>query len=109
MSNKIPADMAKPTHIARCQCGAITVYFDNNTDCSMTLKTFLKEFPGFRIPTEAEYHNCNHCVNNWGIDLCGCGSGEPLGKCEGEFEECQYPYTPAQIMGTPKSFVGWRR
>lgn len=25
---------------------------------------------------------CDHCVNHWGIDLCGCGSGQKVGKCE---------------------------
>ena len=25
---------------------------------------------------------CDHCVNHWGIDVCECGSGEPVGKCE---------------------------
>lgn len=25
---------------------------------------------------------CDHCVNHWGIGLCGCGSGQKVGKCE---------------------------
>lgn len=31
-----------------------------------------------RLP---ETYACNHCVNHWGIDLCECGSGEEVGKC----------------------------
>lgn len=33
--------------------------------------------------------HCDHCINGWGIDLCGCGSGEKIGKCHNKFFECK--------------------
>jgi len=35
-----------------------------------------------------DWGNCNYCVNHWGIDLCGCGSGEKVGECDNDFQEC---------------------
>jgi hypothetical protein len=34
------------------------------------------------------FYNCNHCVNHWGLDLCKCGSGDPVGSCE--WEDCEF-------------------
>jgi hypothetical protein len=77
--------------VYRCECGAITVEGDDFSN-SMTEKIFRKEFPGLKAPKKADWCNCNHCVNHWGIDLCGCGSGKPVGKCEGDFQECDYSH-----------------
>lgn len=77
----------------RCKCGAITVEIDG-LDYSMPLDLFKKHFPDASIPKTTLY-NCNYCVNNWGIDLCGCGSGEKFGQCDNGYEECEQP---AQII-----------
>lgn len=90
----------------QCQCGAVTVDGDDFSN-SMTLATFRREFPGVRLPRGNKYHNCNHCVNHWGIDLCGCGSGEPVGECDGEFEECKNSI-PTQTKGEMKRSALWR-
>ena len=74
--------------VSRCDCGAITVE-NNEFSNSMTEKTFRKEFPGFRAPRKPDWWSCNHCINHWGIDLCGCGSGEPVGECDGDFPQCK--------------------
>lgn len=74
--------------ITKCECGAITVE-GNNFSNSMTEETFLREFPDEDVPGETNWGNCNHCVNHYGIDLCACGSGEPVGKCDGDYEECK--------------------
>lgn len=33
----------------------------------------------------------DHCVNHYGLDLCGCGSGNPFGKCDEYLPECSIP------------------
>ncbi len=74
--------------VVKCECGAITINNDEG-DWSMTVETFEREFPDLEQPTRPQYGNCNHCVNHWGIDLCGCGSGEPVGECDGDFDQCK--------------------
>ena len=51
-------------------------------------KHLLSKIVYMDIPT---IYACNHCVNNWGLDLCACGSGETPEECDGEFEECGRP------------------
>jgi hypothetical protein len=76
---------------SKCRCGALTVEIDGN-DYSMSSETFNKTFPQSNSADyEVIWHNCNHCVNHWGIDLCGCGSGEPFGNCDNNMEECDRP------------------
>jgi hypothetical protein len=88
----------------KCQCGAITVSDDTFSN-SMTKETYKKEFP--EVPLEDQmFIHCDHCINHWGIDLCGCGSGEPVGKCEGHFHQC-VNNIPAQEKCKQKEFVGW--
>ena len=91
--------------VKKCQCGALTVTgegFDN----SMTKETFDREYPDLEAPDEAEHYCCNHCVNHWGLDLCACGSGEPVGECDGEFDECKAG-SAFQTKGEAVPFVGW--
>jgi len=92
--------------ITKCVCGAITVATDDFTN-SMRPDTFEREFPNLPMPREATMYGCNHCVNHWGIDLCGCGSGEKLGQCDGDFHECRHN-VPSQRKGQTREFVGWR-
>jgi hypothetical protein len=49
---------------------------------------FAKEFPDVPFENDSKYFCCNHCVNHYGIDICGCGSGQPVGKCDNDFDEC---------------------
>ena len=75
-----------------CDCGAIT--FMKGREQFSVLKENINNF--FKLDIEnfvADYHyvNCNHCVNNWGLDLCACGSGEPIKVCEEGFPECGQP------------------
>lgn len=74
---------AKITEYSRCKCGAITLYFDNGANNSMketTRKRLKLSLRGAKKLQDS--YCCNHCVNHWGIDLCECGSGEPVGKCD---------------------------
>ena len=74
--------------VIKCQCGAISVESDDFSN-SMTPEAFAQEFPELTVPEgDPGYYQCNHCVNKWGLDLCGCGSGEPVGECQGEYEDC---------------------
>lgn len=77
---------------SKCNCGAITLYFNNNTSCSMSQETFEKLCLDLSVSVELqETYCCNHCVNHYGIDLCSCGSGEKVGHCEcGSTEPMEY-------------------
>lgn len=66
----------------KCECGAVTVYFEGGSNSSMKQRTAKKL--GIDLRHYKRYpvsFCCDHCVNHWGIDLCECGSGEPVGKC----------------------------
>ena len=87
----------------RCKCGAITITNDDidflneyniiidkqNVEygCSalyswsMSLETFKNKFPNTKIP-EKNMWACDHCCNNYGIDLCSCGSGLSIDDCD---------------------------
>ena len=91
-----------PDDIQRCHgCGAYTLII-NGHDYSFSLKALQEHFPKDwrRIVAYARYNHgfccCNYCVNKWGVDLCGCGSGEKFGECKNGYSECQ---RPAQKLG----------
>ena len=87
-------------YIQECICGAVTVTFANGATNSMSRETFNK----LGITGEHSPHafcNCNHCVNHWGIDLCQCGSGQPVSKCKCGSNE------PSEELGVKRKFVGW--
>lgn len=90
----------KVEYIQECLCGAITVYFPDGTSNSMSRATFgTLHIEGEWALTKA--CNCNHCVNHWGIDLCLCGSGLPVGKCDCGSDEA------SEELGIKRPFVGW--
>lgn len=92
--------MIKVQYIQECVCGAITVTFDNNVSNSMSYETFKKlRITGKHLPQK--FCCCNHCVNHWGIDICKCGSGLPVGQCECGSDE------PSEELGMNRQFVGW--
>ena len=71
----------------KCQCGAITIETEAGTySCKSSI--FRTLFPNVdlrkckAVKGLSEWTNCNHCVNKYGLDLCSCGSGEKVGKCE---------------------------
>ena len=71
-----------------CACGAITITTVDGV-YSMSSEAFLARY-GFEIQT-TPYSNCDHCVNNWGIDLCACGSGKPFAECDEGHDMCGTP------------------
>lgn len=87
-------------YIQECDCGAITVDFPDGASNSMSRATF--DSIGFEGEwAEGKFCHCNHCVNHWGIDLCECGSGEPVGQCE-----CGSSLA-SQILGESRPFLGF--
>ena len=73
-----------------CQCGAISIVMPTGDTYSMTKKDFDKYVPeAYSGDVEEEHYNCNYCVNHWGLDLCGCGSGEKFGECKEGYQECK--------------------
>ena len=84
---------------SKCDCGAITVYMENGESYSCEQKDLKKYFPGIdlrRIERYKESYCCDYCVNHYGLDLCGCGSGEKFGECTNDLPECE---RPMQIIG----------
>lgn len=81
---------------SKCICGAITVYTEAGESFSCKRSIIKKFFPNMDLRTLrkgrlTETYCCDHCVNHYGLDLCGCGSGQPFGKCKNGFEECVRP------------------
>ena len=77
--------MLKVTYIQKCNCGAITLTFENNSTNSMFAETFEKIKGQLDLSEAEELQHCwccDHCVNHYGIDICECGSGERVGECE---------------------------
>lgn len=89
----------------KCNCGAVTVFADGFTN-SMMPKDFKIHFDGLKIGKQI-MSACDYCCNRWGIDLCGCGSGQKVGKCDGGYDECRNNI-PAQQLYKQKEFTGWK-
>lgn len=92
--------------ICSCSCGAIHIWI-NDVMYSMSHDTFIEKY-GQGHDIERKFGNCNHCVNHWGIDLCACGSGEPVAECDGGCDVCGQP---SQIIEEGQTHVcakgGW--
>jgi len=79
------------TLISTCECGAATVEHEGQT-YSMKLDTLGKHFPDLMdAAPDCEVGSCDYCVNHWGIDLCGCGSGQAPSECDEGYPECGMP------------------
>ena len=75
------------TFYSYCSCGAVTVYIGNESySCKVKDKRIyfpdldFRRFKHLRNPHTT--YACDYCVNHYGLDLCSCGSGEKVGKCE---------------------------
>ena len=85
--------------IGRCECGAMTIFFTNGGQVSMSEETFEK-ITG-TVPNKEDKYigqlwcNCNHCVNHWGIDLCVCGSGVHPDECDCFYKGYAQAFNPA--------------
>lgn len=87
------SDVPVDFYATKCNCGAITidsvVGAEEKFSCSMTQDTFDDLcVDNFTLEWMNECYNCNHCVNHWGIDICKCGSGDPIGECT--WDECPH-------------------
>ena len=89
--------------ITKCQCGAITVQ-TNEYSNSVLAKNFNKFFPDLTKPRKAQYYQCNHCINHYGLDICACGSGESPEKCKEGYDNCG---KPREVQGESIPFTGW--
>lgn len=81
--------------VAKCACGALTIYTDGKPDSIHIHSDIIAEYVPQLVICHAEistldinyeYCNCNHCVNHWGVDLCPCGCGNKFWeKCDNEY------------------------
>lgn len=74
--------------VVHCSCGAYGVSIKGVT-YYMPEELFRQHFPD--LTPDRSLVNCDYCVNHWGVDLCGCGSGSKLGSCENDLPECAEP------------------
>jgi len=88
------------SYYTKCECGAVTVNIGKET--YSVKQSHLKEFfpdvdlRHLKAVKGDETFCCNHCVNKWGLDLCACGSGEAVDKCDNKLDECG---KPMQLLG----------
>lgn len=77
-----------------CECGAVTLNASDGKSYCVKRKNLKKFFPDLdlrKIKKVGSYCNCDHCVNHYGLDLCGCGSGEAPETCKNGLKECGNP------------------
>lgn len=82
-----------------CECGAVTLFTRENRCTGFSMPRRLLKQNGINLTkvgrkkniTSTLWESCNYCVNKWGIDLCGCGSGMKWGKCTLKLKDCKYP------------------
>ena len=88
------------TYLALCSCGAYSFNIDNNKKDSYSIhkdnlillpRELALDIQYYDKKEIQTYHGCNHCDNNWGLDLCACGNGEPFNRCEEGYDECGLP------------------
>jgi hypothetical protein len=70
----------------KCECGAITIKTKAGVySCKKFFFPLL--FPNVdlrkcrKARTPLKSTTCSHCADNYGLDLCSCGSGKTVGKC----------------------------
>ena len=82
----------------KCQCGAVTLTVDGASYSvkRSRLKQFFPDADLRKIRRYPTVFCCDHCVNHYGLDLCGCGSGERFGHCGNDLDECKIPM---QVLG----------
>lgn len=76
----------------QCRCGAVTVQ-SHDEQYSMPKSLYLRLFDGLAI-SDIETSDCDYCVRNEGVDLCGCGSGDKFGECQEGLQACLAPAQP---------------
>ena len=92
--------------LSTCSCGAATVEHDGQC-FSMQVEDLERYFPGLMdSPPECEVGSCDYCVNHWGVDLCGCGSGKKFSECDDGYPECGRPMQVVE-KGISKPTGGW--
>lgn len=78
----------------KCQCGALAITTERGEEYLVAEENRKTFFPGLDLRRLKRYETtycCDHCVNHYGVDLCGCGSGEEFGKCTNGLPECEKP------------------
>lgn len=80
----------KFTDYSVCVCGATTIFDERGASYS-TKNTALLPARYKNLRRLQDSYCCDYCVNHYGLELCGCGSGELFGECENGLPECAMP------------------
>lgn len=95
-------------YVETCNCGAVTIHLSDELNpevpYSMTKESFDKLFPNISLEDARKQYCCNHCSNNYGIDLCACGSGNKPEQCDNDYNECG---EPMQTLGDIHRLTQW--
>jgi len=79
----------------KCVCGAVSIFANDGRVYSCKCRNLKKYAPFIDLRKLKRYQTtccCDHCTgNHFGLDLCGCGSGEPFGRCKNHLPECNRP------------------
>lgn len=79
---------------SRCLCGAITIYLPTGESysCRKSNKAHLMPDIDLRKASRLpDSYLCDHCVNHYGLDLCGCGCGATVGRCRNNLPASNIP------------------
>lgn len=89
------------TSYNRCFCGAITFETPYGTFSTKQAKKMLPNIDLRRLKAQRRETTCycDYCANHWGLELCGCGSGELFGQCSNGYEACSRPSQSLEDLG----------
>jgi hypothetical protein len=70
-----------------CKCG----YVKFRGIATPIPRALVTRYAGVVVRRKVDWIQCDACVNGYGFDSCGCGSGERYDRCKGGTEYCGAP------------------
>lgn len=70
-----------------CECGYVKI----KGIPTPIHRRMLTKYASIVVPRKTDWSQCDACVNGYGFDMCGCGSGEKFDKCDGGTDHCGAP------------------
>jgi len=79
-----------------CECGYVKI----KGIATPVHRRMLSKYSKIIVPRKADWSGCDACVNGYGFDMCGCGSGERFDRCKEGTDYCGAPMAIG-AWGTP--------